>query len=172
MIIGGLVINGICRGTSGIQDNRAWRIPLGLFYVVPTIVASGIWFIPESPRWLLQQDRHEEARHNLHLLRVGTKSDAEIDAEFVALRTTLENELEQGRFVEMWKGINLRRTLVILFVNWFQQATGQAFASQYSAVYVKSLGTVNPFDITLANSAVNGFFILITLFLVDRVGRK
>lgn len=44
---GGMVINWVCRGTSDIQDNRAWRIPLGLFYIVPTIVLSLIWLIPE-----------------------------------------------------------------------------------------------------------------------------
>ena len=47
---GGMVINWVCRGTSGIQDDRAWRIPLGLFYIVPTIIISCIWFIPEVSR--------------------------------------------------------------------------------------------------------------------------
>lgn len=48
--IGGLLINAICRGTSEIGDNRAWRIPYGLYYVIPTVVASLIWFIPEVSR--------------------------------------------------------------------------------------------------------------------------
>lgn len=37
--------------------NAAWRIPFGLFYIVPTIVASLIFLVPEvsydsAPRYL------------------------------------------------------------------------------------------------------------------------
>lgn len=46
--IGGLIINGICRGTSTIQNNNAWMIPYGLYYIIPTFVACTIWFIPEA----------------------------------------------------------------------------------------------------------------------------
>lgn len=45
--LGGIVINAVCLGTSNIMDNRSWRIPLGLFYIVPTIIICLIWFIPE-----------------------------------------------------------------------------------------------------------------------------
>ena len=45
--IGGLIINGICRGTSDIPNNNSWMIPYGLYYVIPTFIASCIWFIPE-----------------------------------------------------------------------------------------------------------------------------
>lgn len=44
---GGMVIGWVCNGTSKIHDDRSWRIPLGLFFVIPTIIASLIWFIPE-----------------------------------------------------------------------------------------------------------------------------
>lgn len=44
---GGIVINSICRGTSTMSDNRAWRIPLGCFYIIPSIVLSLIWLISE-----------------------------------------------------------------------------------------------------------------------------
>lgn len=44
---GGMVIGWVCNGTSKIQDDRAWRIPLGLFFIIPTVISSLIWFIPE-----------------------------------------------------------------------------------------------------------------------------
>jgi MFS transporter, SP family, sugar:H+ symporter len=46
--IGGLIINGICRGTSTIPNNNSWMIPYGLYYIIPTFVACTIWFIPET----------------------------------------------------------------------------------------------------------------------------
>lgn len=136
LIFGGFVINSVCRGTSGIKDNRSWRIPLGLFYIVPTIILSLIFFTPESPRWLLKQGRVEEARANLVKLRQGKFTEEQIDLEFRELQAALdfENAFEKGTFMEMFQGVNLKRTTIVVLVNFFQQATGQAFSSQYGAI--------------------------------------
>lgn len=136
LVFGGFVINSVCRGTSGLPDNRAWRIPIGLFYIVPTIVATLIFFTPESPRWLLKQGRTDEAKANLVKLREGRFSQEQIDVEFSELQAALdfENALQKGRFVEMFHAGNIKRTLIVVLVNFFQQATGQAFASQYGAI--------------------------------------
>lgn len=44
---GGLVMNIIARGTQSITTKNAYIIPYGLFYIVPSIVALSIWFVPE-----------------------------------------------------------------------------------------------------------------------------
>lgn len=134
LIMGGLVINSVCRGTSSLPDNRAWRIPLGLFYIVPSIIISLIWFIPESPRWQLKNGKTEEARASLTTLRKGAFSDEEIDNEFRELQYALEHETEKGKFSEIFQGLNLKRTTLVIMCNFFQQATGQAFSSQYGAI--------------------------------------
>ncbi|KAF4785249.1 sugar transporter [Colletotrichum scovillei] len=170
--LGGLVINSICRGTSSFQDSRAYRIPFGLFYVIPSIVLALIWFIPESPRWLLLRDRVEEARKAHHLLREGTMSEDDISNEFAKIQQSLLDEPEQGRTKELFQGVNRKRTAIAVGMSFFQQATGQAFASQYGAVWVKSLGTLNPFDVTLGSSALTTGLIITCLFLTDRVGRR
>ncbi|KAI8254652.1 High-affinity glucose transporter ght1 [Colletotrichum sp. SAR 10_77] len=170
--LGGLVINSICRGTSQFQDSRAYRIPFGLFYVIPTIVICLIWFIPESPRWLLLRDRTEEAKTAHHALRAGTMSDDAIALEFAKIQQSLADEPEQGRTRELFQGVNRKRTAIAVGMSFFQQATGQAFASQYGAVWVKSLGTLNPFDVTLGSSALTSGMIILCLFLTDRVGRR
>ncbi|KAF6834617.1 sugar transporter [Colletotrichum musicola] len=170
--LGGLVINSICRGTSQFQDSRAYRIPFGLFYVIPTIVICLIWFIPESPRWLLLRDRVEEAREAHYALRAGTMTPESIDLEFARIQKSLHDEPEQGRTKELFQGVNLKRTAIAIGMSFFQQATGQAFASQYGAVWVKSLGTLNPFDVTLGSSALTSGLIITCLFLTDRVGRR
>ncbi|KAK5086701.1 hypothetical protein LTS08_007115 [Lithohypha guttulata] len=172
LVLGGFVINSVCRGTSTINDNKSWRIPLGLFYVIPVIIASLIWFIPESPRWLLLKGRRGEAEANLIKLREGAFSQEDIQKEFAELTSTLETEVEQGHFKECFQGLNLKRTILVVLLNMFQQATGQAFASQYGTIYVKSLGTINPFNFSLILASVNIVSISVALLLTDRIGRR
>lgn len=57
--------------------------------------------------------------------------DEAIELEFNQLNESLLNEPEQGRTKELFQGTNLKRTAIVAGVNFFQQATGQAFASQY-----------------------------------------
>ncbi|KEZ40912.1 hypothetical protein SAPIO_CDS7913 [Scedosporium apiospermum] len=154
LMLGGFVINSICLRTSTLPDDRAWRIPVGLFYIIPSIIIALIFFVPESPRWLLRMNRIEDARKSLQRIRAGVFTDEEIDAEFQDLRRGLEKEVEKGKFIELFQGLNLKRTAIVVGVNFFQQVTGQAFSSQYGSIYVKSLGTVNPFKFSLITSGV------------------
>lgn len=39
----------------------AWRLPSLLQAAIPVIVLFVLFFLPESPRWLAYQGRHEEA---------------------------------------------------------------------------------------------------------------
>lgn len=169
---GGLVINSICYGTSQIDDNRQWRIPLGLFYIVPSIIAVSIFFVPESPRWLLRNSKPEAAKTSLRKFRDGAFTEEEIEKEYQELVFALDNETEQGRFVELFRGRNLTRTLIAAGVNFFQQATGQAFSSQYGAVYVRSLGVFNPMIYSVMSSGIGLFIMIGTVFAVDKVGRR
>ncbi|KAI8628810.1 lactose permease [Xylariaceae sp. FL1651] len=48
-------------GTQYIQSSWAWRVPLLLQAFACVIVMFTIWFIPESPRWLMANGRTDEA---------------------------------------------------------------------------------------------------------------
>ncbi|KAM0292366.1 hypothetical protein ACHAPQ_008239 [Fusarium lateritium] len=125
-----------------------------------------------SPRWLLTKDRTEEARAALGKLRQGKQTEAEIDEQFAALQYALEHETEQGKYIELFQGKNLKRTGIVVAMNFFQQATGQAFASTYGAIFIRDIGTVNPFTMTIVNAVVNLCSAFAGLYLVDRAGRR
>ncbi|KAF4448421.1 sugar transporter, partial [Fusarium albosuccineum] len=173
LYFGGLIMSIICFGTQKLNDDRQWKIPFGLFFIIPSIVATGIWFIPEvSPRWLLWKGREEEAIASLRELRDGCFSDDEIKAELDGLRIILAEEEDKGTFMDLWKPINLKRSMITIGINFFLQLTGNIFANKYGTVYIKSLGSVDPFTMTVINQLVNLSGVVVSMSLVDRIGRR
>lgn len=104
LLIGQLIASLVCRGTGNIDDDRSWRIPLGILFIIPTIMLCAVWYIPESPRWLLQKDRPEEAIANLRLLRQGKFTEEEIQQEYREFQGTLNATAKRGRFIELFQG--------------------------------------------------------------------
>ncbi|KAH7180702.1 hypothetical protein DER46DRAFT_631456 [Fusarium sp. MPI-SDFR-AT-0072] len=137
--------------------------PLWPFFVIPSILAVAVWWIPESPRWLLTRDRQEDALKSLRLLRQGAYTDDEIEHEFREMQNALNNTFK--------KGTNLKRTLITIGVNIFLQLTGQNFASKYGTIFIQSLNSVNPFVMSCINSALNIVAVFLTQFLSDKTGR-
>jgi len=109
---------------------------------------------------------------NLQTLREGAFTSNEIEDEFNSIQNGLQNELEQGHFKELFSKSNRRRTAIVVGLNFFQQATGQAFASQYGTLYVKSLQTINNFNFNVINGFIGLIIVLLSLYLNDRVGRR
>lgn len=118
------------------------------------------------------QDRIEEAKVAHHKYRVGTMSQDAIDSEFDSLLRALRDEPEQGHTKELLHGTNLKRTAIVVTTNFFQQATGQSFASQYGTIFIKSLGTVNPFSMSCGNSAIGLSSLIVCLLVADKLGRR
>ncbi|OZJ01990.1 hypothetical protein BZG36_04686 [Bifiguratus adelaidae] len=170
--IGGLVISSITRTTSKIPSNLSWQIPFSLFFIIPTIVLSLIWFIPESPRWLLFKSRREKALASLHRLRRGRSTEEEIIAEINQLEQLITEQPRNNRLRDIFMGSNRRRTFIVLMANFFQQSTGQSFASQYGTLFVQSIGTLNPFSVNMGNNAVTVGAIFICLVINDKIGRN
>ena len=172
LIFGGLIINCVCLGTSDLKDNRAFLIPYGLFYIVPAIVLPATFLIPESPRWLLLKDRHDEALVHLRRLRLGAYSEEEIIQEFETLRVALAAETEQGSFPELFHRANIRRTLIAMGMHWFENTCGQQLVAKFGSLLVQALGSVNPFVMTVVFAVANLIFTFIGMVLSDRVGRR
>ncbi|CAI7630766.1 unnamed protein product [Penicillium manginii] len=170
--VGGLIVTSITRGTKTIESNAAWRIPFGLLLVVPSIVICLVWFIAESPRWLLLRGREPEAYEALRKLKPKNMPEEDLRAEFDLLSLKVSEQLQKKSFSDLFTKPNRLRTFVVVMSNFFQQATGQAFASQYGTLFVKQLKSINPFSVTLGTNAVDIGAIIISAFLIDVVGRR
>ena len=108
------------------------------------------------------------------MYRQGRFTEDEIQEEFEAQIAMMNVTVEQGGLKELWKGINLKRTLIILGVNFSLQATGQSFISKYGTVFLKDIGGVNPFAMSCINAALFICATATSMYLCDmgKIGRK
>lgn len=103
---------------------------------------------------------------------MGCFTDEEIETELNDMRIILDTEQAQGTFMDLWKPMNLKRTMITVGINFFLQLTGNIFANKYGTVYIKSLDSVDPFTMTVVNQLVNLTGVVVSMALVDRVGRR
>jgi len=58
---GAIIAAGVTLGTFSRPDTWSWRIPSVLQLLPSAFQLTFIWWVPESPRWLISKGRHEEA---------------------------------------------------------------------------------------------------------------
>ena len=65
---------------------------LGLSILPAVLQFSGFIILPESPRWLLQKGRSQDARRVLSRIR----GDRNVDEEYDAIRASIEEEEKEA----------------------------------------------------------------------------
>lgn len=91
-------------------DKLSYRIPLACLYIVPTILALGLFWVPESPRWLLHKGRFEQARRSLEALRTDAVEQNQLELEWTEMVKGVEEEKKIAKatsFIDMFRGTSL-----------------------------------------------------------------
>lgn len=110
------------------SGNAAWRIPLGLQCLPAVVLIVGLFWLPESPRWLAQKGRYEDAHAVIKKLHDDIASgDGFADREFNQIR--LQIEYERKVSIKSWsslftKASNRRRLILGIMLQVFLQTTG------------------------------------------------
>ncbi|KAI0440929.1 general substrate transporter [Xylaria telfairii] len=172
MIVFGQVVSSLVTyGTKGIPGTAGWRIPIGLQLVSPGILLLLLTFVPESPRWLLDRQRDDEAFNSLRKLRKYSSNEG-IHLEIESLKYAYAHE-DKGTWVEVFDKTNRVRTIIAVVAMFGQQITGQAFPSQYGVIFYQSQGFgQKAFLYNVIGNLVSLVACFLTWGYVDQVGRR
>ncbi|HEX2916191.1 MAG TPA: sugar porter family MFS transporter [Chloroflexia bacterium] len=152
-----------------LADFGGWRWMFGVAVIPSLILLAGMFFMPESPRWLLKQGRTAEARSVLS----RTQSPDLILAEMNAIR---ESEYEQkGNWRDLFRGGPRRALIIGVGLAIFQQITGINTVIYYAPTIFQSAGfgsAQNSILPAVIIGIVNFAMTIVALPLPDRVGRR
>ncbi|XP_062245870.1 proton myo-inositol cotransporter-like isoform X2 [Platichthys flesus] len=176
-ITGGQFIASVVDGAFSYLSHDGWRYMLGLSIVPAVLQFVGFFFLPESPRWLLQKGRSQEALQSLSKIRGGQN----VEEEYDTIRTSIEEEEKEanGGGLVILRIISHGPTRRALFVGcglqMFQQLSGINTVMYYSATILQMGGVRDDKQaiwLAAATSATNFVFTLLGVWLVERVGRR
>ncbi|KAK7972982.1 MFS monosaccharide transporter [Apiospora saccharicola] len=184
--IGLLIASAVDYATQNRQDSGSYRIPIGLQMAWAIILAIGLFFLPESPRYFVRKGKLDLAAGVLSRLRGhGTDSDYIQDelAEIIANHEHEISVIPQGGYFDSWMNCfrgsifkassNLRRTILGTSLQMMQQWTGVNFVFYFGTTFFKQLGTIkNPFLISLVTTLVNVFSTPLSFWTIERFGRR
>lgn len=155
------IVSGISIGTYFYDTTWTWR-GLAIGQVVPSLLALSLLpFTPESPRWLIAQDRHEEALQLLAVLHGnGDTDNSFVQAEFHEISSVLayEKTLPSQSFSSLIRPLpNLRRFGIVLVLNIAAQVIGSNIVSSYVGDVLDSAGITNTHQQLVTNLGINIF---------------
>ncbi|KAI1176165.1 general substrate transporter [Nemania sp. FL0916] len=176
--IGSIIGTTVTNRTKDFLDKSSYEIPLGTLFIVPTLLSIGLLFVPESPRYLLYRGNTEEARKALETLRGDSLPPDELEVEWVEMVKGIEEEKRTAETIgalDMFKGTELRRTLLCYGVIATQTGAGSWFVISYATYFmiVAGLSVNEAFKFSVMNTVLGFIGVNVGMYLMRHVmGRR
>ncbi|KAK9330352.1 general substrate transporter [Lipomyces starkeyi] len=174
--IGLLIASIVNQASKNRTDTGAYRIPIAVQFAWALILATGMIFLPESPRYYVKKDKLDAARRSLGRLHALPPDHPLVTEELLEIQSNNEYELSFGKssLIDCFKtdGRQLYRILVGTTIQALQQLTGINFIFYYGTDFFQKSGISNPFTIALVTNIVNVAFTPPGMYAVEKLGRR
>ncbi|KAF8518002.1 MFS monosaccharide transporter [Hysterangium stoloniferum] len=175
--IGLLLASIVNNATQARADHSSYRIPIAIQFIWAVILSGGMFFLPESPRYLVKRGRADAAAAALSRLLGVPPSDRLVVTELGEIQENLrlEEEMGQSSYLDCFRdgGNRIRlRTITGIALQGWQQLTGINFIFYYGTSFFKNSHVGNPFLQSVATNVVNVGMTVPGIWLVDRAGRR
>ncbi|KAL1851304.1 hypothetical protein Daus18300_012609 [Diaporthe australafricana] len=178
--IGSVVGAAVDYGTHNMMEKNAYRIPLALFFIAPTVQSISLIFFPESPRWLMAHGKEEKAESALRRLRSNTIEESAFQAELNEIRISTRQQVGQSKgnnrqlWLEIWNKSNRRRTLLCIAVVCFHCAAGSSYLTIYTTYFLTTAGIAadRSFEFSAMITCMGLLGILSSFFWAEKLDRR
>ncbi|KAI8884194.1 general substrate transporter [Backusella circina FSU 941] len=166
-------------GTSYVSNsNWCWRAPWLIQMVVVVAFGVSMTALPFSPRWLIDKKRYEEAKRVLADLHEVPECHFVVENEYDAIVSEIEYERSFGHrtYLELFKGGNLKRTLISIFIAISTSLTGSVAIGYYAPAIFQNAG-LNDVSASIATTGGSSILAFIATgislhYCIDKWGRK
>ena len=182
-VVTGILITNIVNYSLRHQGQEAWRWMFGLGLAPSALFFIGAWWLPESPRWLVQAGRVDQAANLLEKIggpvfaqetlvlvwrSVGPDAGPSRDG-IVAFAGR-----SRPRYADVFQKAVLPAVLIGIGLAVFQQFCGINVVFNYTPRIFSSIGVPQDGQLlqTVFIGGVNLVFTLLAMLLVDKLGRK
>ncbi|HCN61277.1 MULTISPECIES: sugar porter family MFS transporter [Mammaliicoccus] len=149
-------------------DAEAWRWMVGLAVVPSIILMAGVYFMPESPRWLLEHRSEKAARKVMAI----TRQQSEIDKEIDEMKEIIH--ISESTWTVL-KSVWLRPVLLIgCIFALLQQIIGINAIIYYAPTIFSQAGLGDATAIlgTVGIGSVNVIVTIFAIMIMDKIDRK
>jgi sugar porter (SP) family MFS transporter len=161
LALGNVSAAAVCAGSATLSPDSDWQWKTPIVCQIPLalILGFGTMMFPESPRWLLWKRKEDEARRSFAAFKSLGIDSVEVTAQMEDVQRHLD--LEQSlsattSWMEIYRGANLRRTVISATTLVGLPITGIQFVAGYAALFLSGVGIKNPYLI----NAIVGLCIL------------
>ncbi|KAL1622051.1 hypothetical protein SLS54_005116 [Diplodia seriata] len=176
--IGSIIGAAVTNAVKNRLDKASYQIPIGTLFIVPLFLAVGLLFVPESPRYLLNKGKTDQARRALEALRGDSLSVEHLELEWAEMVKGIEEEKRLATTVgmlDMFRNSDLRRTLLCYGMIACQTASGVWFLISYATYFmiVGGLGVDEAFKFSVMNTCLGFVGVNVGMFAMRHlVGRR
>ena len=166
-------------GCSFINSQAAWRLPLGL-QMIPTIgLFVVMFFLPESPRWLMKKGQDADALATLARVHAnGDEEDEYVLEEYAEIKEKVTWEAEVKKpsyFAILFSKKYARRTWIGLGAQFWQQAVGINSILYYAPFLFQQAGQSST-SASLLSNVIDGVVLNVVtwpnMYYLDTWGRR
>lgn len=173
-LTGGQFFAGVAGGIF-ITFAQGWRFMFALSAFPAALQFIAFLFLPESPRWLLSQDRWEEARVVLTQIRDAEGAEKELDS-MLKDRVKVTSAANGLILSKMLRSPTARRALLVgCGLQMIQQVIGINTVMYYSASVIKLSGVSSLSSaawLSALVASINFLFTIVGVYFVERAGRR
>jgi sugar porter (SP) family MFS transporter len=148
--------------------SEVWRGMLGMETLPALLFFIVLFFIPESPRWLIVRGKETRARQILHHIYIG---DTEADRQIADMRSAASHEVKSDWHVLLRPGI-AKAVVIGVCIAMLGQFMGVNAVLYYGPTMFEKAGMSDPLFYQVFVGLVNCLTTVLAMLIIDKVGRK